>query len=119
MVRPIWAGRDSGPRPNPAIPEGCRIETIEQPTIKSGTIFSGKSRDSESKIPDVAPEPYCRMYRGQGSEEFRHLELTSAPKSQPHLGFWQPTILDEDESLGMNVGILDGSMFGKEQRKQR
>jgi len=31
---------------------------MEHPTTKSGTVFSGKSRVSESNNPAVDPEPY-------------------------------------------------------------
>lgn len=67
------------------------------------------------------------MYVGQAAwEQFwvlallqvGHLDLTSGPKIQPHFGFWQPTIFEEDESLGMNGWIFEGSMLGNWHREQ-
>ncbi|KAF5768641.1 hypothetical protein HanRHA438_Chr14g0649161 [Helianthus annuus] len=61
FLSPICTGNEAGPRPNPAIPAGCRVERIEHPTTKSFTPPSLKFKVSDNNNPDVDPDPYCTI----------------------------------------------------------
>lgn len=51
--------------------------------------------------------------------ELQSLHLALGPKTHLHFGFLQPMSLVEEESFGINLGIFDGSMLGKEHLEQR